>query len=146
MKPSFTLMDKCVVRAVLLRWQVYSRIFATTSDFQFEIEPVTFVKRCHASTLYRADMYKSIGLPVIALNKAKAFHSIEELDRATRLSPVSWRWGARSFPPKPPRSLAGAAAGRSVPGRGSPSLVRSVADTLPPRSRSEGGRVGTEGG
>src|SRR3546814_12378951 len=64
---------------------VYSRIFATTIDFQFEIEPVTFVKRCHASTLYRADMYKSIGLPVIALNKAKDFHSIEELDRATRL-------------------------------------------------------------
>src|SRR3546814_4698398 len=84
MKPSFTLID-CIELAVLLRLQVYSRIFATTIDFQFEIEPVTFVKRCHASTLYGADMYKSIGLTIIALNKAEAFHSIEELDRATRL-------------------------------------------------------------
>src|SRR3546814_19974953 len=85
MKPSFTLIDNCVGLSVLLRLQVYSRIFATTIDFQFEIEPVTFVKRCHASTLYGADIHKSIGLTLIELNKAEAIHSIEELDRATSL-------------------------------------------------------------
>src|SRR3546814_667194 len=100
MKPSFTLIDNCVGLSVLLRLQVYSRIFATTIDFQFEIEPVTFVKRCHASTLYRADMYKSIGLPIIALNKAKAFHSIEELDRATRLFSRELALGSTIIPTK----------------------------------------------
>src|SRR3546814_10313525 len=100
MKPSFTLIDNCVGLSVLLRLQVYSRIFATTIDFQFEIEPVTFVKRCHASTLYGADMYKSIGLTIIALNKAEAFHSIEELDRATRLFSRELALGSTIIPTK----------------------------------------------
>src|SRR3546814_21201151 len=101
MKPSFTLIDNCVGLSVLFRLQVYSRIFATTIDFQFEIEPVPFVKRCHASTLYRAAMYKSIGLSVIALTKAKAFHRIEELNRATPLFPLELALGRTILPPKP---------------------------------------------
>src|SRR3546814_15038729 len=99
MKPIFTLID-CIELSVLLRLHVYSRIFATTIDFQFEIEPVTFVKRCHASTLYGADMYKSIGLTIIALNKAEAFHSIEELDRATRLFSRELALGSTIIPTK----------------------------------------------
>src|SRR3546814_2372061 len=45
-------------------------------------------------------MYKSIGLPVIALNKAKAFHSIEELDRATRLFSRELALGSTIIPTK----------------------------------------------
>src|SRR3546814_19040257 len=45
-------------------------------------------------------MYKSIGLPIIALNKAKAFHSIEELDRATRLFSRELALGSTIIPTK----------------------------------------------
>src|SRR3546814_18010251 len=120
MKPSFTLIDNCVGLSVLLRLQVYSRIFATTIDFQFEIEPVTFVKRCHASTLYRADMYKRIGLPIIALNKAKAFHSIDELTHATRLFSSALALGSTIIPTKA-ASVLGCSTPRPLShGQGSP--------------------------
>jgi hypothetical protein len=64
--------------------KVHSRVLAATIDFQFEIQTIAFIERCHASTFNGADMNKRIGLTVIALNEAEAFHSVEELDRAAR--------------------------------------------------------------
>ncbi len=70
---------------LLHRRQIDRSKLAATIDFQLELEPVTFVERRHARALYGTDMYKGIGLAVIALNEAEALHRIEELDRTGRL-------------------------------------------------------------
>ncbi len=70
--------------SVRLRLKVDRRIFAALIDLDIEIEPVAFVEVAHARTFDRADVHKRIGLAVIALDEAEAFHRVEELDRAAR--------------------------------------------------------------
>src|SRR3546814_9818918 len=69
------------------RLEVHRRIFAATIDLEFEFEPVALVERRQTRTLDRRDMHEGIGLAVIALDEAEAFHRVEELDRAGRLLP-----------------------------------------------------------
>jgi hypothetical protein len=57
-------------------------MLAATINFDFEFEPVAFVKAGHAGALDSRDVDESIGLPVIALNEAEALHRVEELYRA----------------------------------------------------------------
>ncbi len=57
-------------------------MFATTIDFKFEFEPVAFVQRGHAGAFDGRDVDECIGLSIIALDKAKALHCVEKLDRA----------------------------------------------------------------
>jgi hypothetical protein len=63
------------------RRQIYRRIFAAAIDFEFKLEPVTFVEIGHAGALDGGNVDKSIGLPIIALNEAEALHRVEEFDR-----------------------------------------------------------------
>jgi hypothetical protein len=71
---------------LLALWlKVYGGIFAATIDLEFELEPVALIERRHAGTLYRRDVDKGIGLAIVALNEAKAFHRVEKLDRAAGL-------------------------------------------------------------
>ena len=69
---------------LLARDQINRCVLATTIDFDFEFEPVAFVKTGHASAFDRRDVNEGIGLSVIALDEAEAFHRVEELDSATR--------------------------------------------------------------
>jgi hypothetical protein len=57
-------------------------MLAATVDFDFEFKPVAFVEARHARTLNGGNVDECIGLSIIALNEAKAFHRVEELDRA----------------------------------------------------------------
>jgi hypothetical protein len=67
---------------LLARDQVYRSMFAATIDFDFKLEPVAFVEAGHASAFDSGDMHESIGLSVVALDEAEAFHRVEELHRA----------------------------------------------------------------
>jgi hypothetical protein len=74
------------MKTLLLAWhQIDGGMFAAAIHFEFEIEPVAFVERCHPGALDRRDMDERIGLSVIALDEAEAFHRVEELDRAAGL-------------------------------------------------------------
>jgi hypothetical protein len=69
-----------------LNWsQIHRRIFAATINLNFKFKPITLIKVSHASAFNRRDMDKCIRLSVITLNKAKAFHRVEEFDRSSRL-------------------------------------------------------------
>jgi hypothetical protein len=69
----------------LLRLQIDRRVFAAPINFKFEVQPVAFIKGAHPGPLDRTDVNESVGLSVITLNEAEAFHRIEELDRSARL-------------------------------------------------------------
>ncbi|MDB5700651.1 MAG: uncharacterized protein JWL66_850 [Sphingomonadales bacterium] len=60
-------------------------MLAATIDFEFELEPVTFVQRRHASTFHCRNVDECVGLSIVALNEAEAFHRVEELDRSAGL-------------------------------------------------------------
>ena len=62
--------------------QIDRSIFAATIDLDIEIETIALIEVGHACALDSADMNKRIRLAVIALDKAEAFHRIEELHRA----------------------------------------------------------------
>ena len=57
-------------------------MFAASVDFDVELQTVAFVQIDHAGAFDRADMDKGVGLAVIALDEAEAFHRVEEFDRA----------------------------------------------------------------
>lgn len=67
--------------SVRLGLQIDGGIFATTINLNIKIETITFIEVCQASSFYSADMYESIGLTIVTLNKAEAFHCVEEFDR-----------------------------------------------------------------
>ena len=64
---------------LLHRCQIDGCKLAATINLQLELKPVAFVQRWHAGALNRADVHKRVGLAIIALNKAKALHCVEEL-------------------------------------------------------------------
>ena len=64
------------------RLQIYRRIFAATINLKLELQPITLIEVGHASAFDRRDMHECIRLPVVTLYEAKAFHCVEELDRA----------------------------------------------------------------
>ena len=55
-------------------------VSAAGIDLIFEFEPVALVERRDARALNRRNVNERIGLAVIALDEAEAFHRIEELD------------------------------------------------------------------
>jgi hypothetical protein len=57
-------------------------VFSAPINFDIELNPVTFIQRRHARAFNRRDVNKRIRLAIIALDKAKAFHRVEELNRA----------------------------------------------------------------
>lgn len=65
--------------------EIDCRILPAPIDFDIELDPVTFVQALQARTLDRADMDESIGLTIVARDKAEALHRVEELDRSRRL-------------------------------------------------------------
>jgi hypothetical protein len=65
---------------LLARDQIHRSVFSATINLDFKFEPVAFVKAGHAGAFNRRDMDKSIRLAVVTLNKAEAFHCIEEFD------------------------------------------------------------------
>ena len=60
-------------------------MLAATVNFQFEVQPVAFVQAGHAGAFDGRNVHERIGLAIITLNKAEAFHRVEELNGATRL-------------------------------------------------------------
>lgn len=75
----------CAIFWLLDRNQINRRIFAATINLNFELKPVTFIKARHASAFNGRNVDESIGLAIIALNKAKALHRVEKFDGARRL-------------------------------------------------------------
>ncbi len=65
--------------------QIDGSIFAAAIHFQFELQAITLVEVGHACALDGRDVDKRVGLAVIALDEAEAFHGIEELDRSAGL-------------------------------------------------------------
>ena len=63
--------------------QIDGGIFAAPIDLQLEIETVTFVEGVKPGALDCTDVHERIGLTIIALNEAEAFHGVEEFDRTT---------------------------------------------------------------
>lgn len=57
-------------------------MFAATINFDVELQTITFVEVRHASAFNRTDMDKRIRLTIVALNKAKALHRVEEFNGA----------------------------------------------------------------
>ncbi len=72
-------------RLFLDRNEVNGRIFAASVNLEIELEPVALVDACKARTFDSADVDEGIRLAVIARDKAKALHAVEELDSADRL-------------------------------------------------------------
>jgi hypothetical protein len=57
-------------------------VLAATINLNIEFQAITFIQRAHARAFNRRDMDECIRLPIVALNKAKALHRVEELHRA----------------------------------------------------------------
>ena len=57
-------------------------MLTTAIDFDVKLQTVAFIEGNHASAFDRADVDECVRLAVIALDKAKAFHRVEEFDRA----------------------------------------------------------------
>lgn len=77
--------------------QVDRSIFAALIDLDVEIESVAFVQTGKPAPLYRADMHKCVGLPVIPLDETETLHGIEELHRpAGALTGKLTTWAALS--------------------------------------------------
>jgi hypothetical protein len=72
------------VELLLARHQIDGSVLATAINFDFELEPVAFVKRRHAGAFDGRNVDKRIGLSIIALDEAEAFHRVEEFDSAAR--------------------------------------------------------------
>ena len=60
-------------------------MLSTAVNFQFERQSVAFIERYHAGTFNCRNVNECIGLPIVALNKAEAFHRIEKLNSAAGL-------------------------------------------------------------
>lgn len=67
-----------------MRFEVDGGVLAAAIDFDIELQTVAFVERNHPGAFDRADVDESVGLAVIALNEAEAFHRVEELNGAGR--------------------------------------------------------------
>jgi hypothetical protein len=65
--------------------QIDGSMFAATIHFEFEVEPVTFIQRCHAGAFDCRDVDKRIRLSIVALDKAETLHRVEEFDGAAGL-------------------------------------------------------------
>jgi hypothetical protein len=72
------------VELLLARHQINGSVLAAAINFDFELEPVAFVKRRHAGAFDGRNVDKRIGLSIIALDEAEAFHRVEEFDSAAR--------------------------------------------------------------
>lgn len=59
-------------------------MLASSIDFEVEFKPLTFVDRCQARTLDRADMHERIRLTIVTNEKAETLHRVEEFDRPCR--------------------------------------------------------------
>src|ERR671912_345981 len=82
-RPALGRTGACPALSCLLgRSQVHRRIFAAAIDLDLELQSVALVQRGHPGALDGRDVDERIGLPVIALDEAEAFHRVEELDRA----------------------------------------------------------------
>ncbi|KAG5722746.1 hypothetical protein E4T56_gene15908, partial [Termitomyces sp. T112] len=68
--------------STLTRREVDRRVLASSIDFDIELQTVAFVDFTKTRTFDRADVHEGIGLAVITRDEAKAFHRVEELDRA----------------------------------------------------------------
>ena len=70
----------------VLRWhQVDSRVLASSVDFEIEFEAVALSNTGQARAFHGADVNESIVLAVIARDKAKPLHGVEEFDSADGL-------------------------------------------------------------
>ena len=121
------------------RLQIYRRIFAATINLKLELQPITLIEVGHASAFDRRDMHECIRLPVVTLYEAKAFHCVEELDRAGCLFAGQLTLRSAAISTTIAAAVASLTTETSKPcstGIGSPSILRSVAETLPPRSTS----------
>src|SRR5206468_1507395 len=67
--------------SIALRLQVHRRSFPAPINFELELESVAFVERGDARALDGRNMHERVGLAVVALDEAEAFHRVEELDR-----------------------------------------------------------------
>ena len=88
---------------LLHRRQIDGGIFAPTINFQLKFKPVALVERWHTRAFDCRNMHKRVWLAVVALDKTKALHRVEELDRSAglfarqlTLRSCSSPWGARS--------------------------------------------------
>ncbi len=55
-------------------------MLASSVNLQIKFEPFAFVDALEARTLNRADVDKSVGLPIITHQETKTFHGVEEFD------------------------------------------------------------------
>jgi hypothetical protein len=70
---------------LLARDQIDGSVLAATINFDFEFEPVAFVKASHAGAFDRRNVDERIRLSVIALDEAEPLHCVEEFDGPARL-------------------------------------------------------------
>jgi len=71
--------------SVLTRLKVDGRIFASSINFDIELQTITLGQLTHARALNGADMHESVRLAVIARDKAEALHRVEKLNRTRSL-------------------------------------------------------------
>lgn len=71
--------------SILTRHQVDRRILSSSVNLDIEFQPIAFVQATHARAFNRADVDKSVRLPVITGDEAEALHRVEELDCSGRL-------------------------------------------------------------
>ena len=69
-------------RKGLGRFEVYSRLLATTVGFDLVAQTLFLVQRRHASAFYRGDMDEAVIAAVFGRNEAIAFVGVEEFDGA----------------------------------------------------------------
>ena len=77
--------NKLAQTALFQRQQIHRSKFSATINFNVKRKPVAFVEVGHPGALYGRDVNEGIGLAIIALNEAEAFHCVEEFDGACGL-------------------------------------------------------------
>ena len=69
----------------MTRNEVDRRVFASSIDFEIELQLIAFVQFAQARPFHSTDVDECVGLAVVTRDEAEAFHRVEELDRTGSL-------------------------------------------------------------